>query len=67
MKKARKSDGKLIQASAVAPNEAICPHCGGYVTLRQRRRMNEGGVAYFWRHLNNRNRHCSHRVRPATY
>ncbi|HRQ42627.1 MAG TPA: hypothetical protein PLD25_32340 [Chloroflexota bacterium] len=53
-----------VTASPSAPDKAICPHCGGVVVpsallrtgLRQRRRMNDGGCAYFWRHQDNRNR-----------
>ena len=49
-----------ITAVADAPAQAICPHCGGQVTLRRRQRMN-GTVVYFWRHLDNHNRECSGR------
>ena len=54
-----------IAAAADAPTQAICPHCGGQVTLRCRHRMN-GTAVYFWRHLDNHNRECSSRSHAAT-
>lgn len=53
-----------VMASDTAPDKAICPHCGGVVVLRQRKRMNDGGCAYFWRHQDNRNRSCNGRSHP---
>jgi hypothetical protein len=38
-----------LAASPDAPERAICPHCGGRLTLRRRQRMG-GGCSYFWRH-----------------
>jgi len=52
-----------VVASAEAPQEAICPACGGVVILRQRKLMNQGGYAYYWRHRDNRNRECAKRHR----
>ncbi|MCB9420255.1 MAG: hypothetical protein H6667_10635 [Ardenticatenaceae bacterium] len=63
MKTAKTKDGKLITASETAPEEAICPYCGGAVTLRSRSTMNGGKKSYYWRHLNNQNRNCSGRYR----
>ena len=54
-----------ITAVVGAPTQAICPHCGGQVTLRCRHRMN-GTAVYFWRHLDNHNRECSSRSHAAT-
>ena len=54
-----------IAAAADAPPQAICPHCGGQVTLRRRQRM-DGTAVYFWRHLDNHNRECSSRSHAAT-
>jgi hypothetical protein len=63
VKLAKIKDDKLIEASESAPQEAICPYCGGEVTLRSRRTMNGGEKSYYWRHLNNQNRNCSGRTR----
>jgi hypothetical protein len=63
VKTAKTKDGKLVTASETASEEAICPHCGGTVTLRSRRTMNGGEKSYYWRHLSNQNRHCSGRSR----
>ncbi len=65
MKTAQTVDGKQIKASVAAPKEAICPFCGGELTLRSRRTMNNGKVSYFWRHQNNTNPDCSARRRPV--
>lgn len=64
MKVAQTTDGKQITADAQAPPKAICPVCGGPLTLRSRRIMNNGGRIYFWRHRSNHNRHCGARNRP---
>jgi hypothetical protein len=53
-----------ITATADAPPQAICPHCGGPVTLRHRHRV-DGTAVYFWRHLNNQSRECSSRTHAA--
>ena len=63
MKIARTTEGKEIIATAGAPERAVCPYCGGVLVLRGRRTMNKGEYAYYWRHLNNNNRHCSGRKR----
>jgi hypothetical protein len=64
MKTAFTVKGQPILASDFAPMNAFCPACGDTVVLRQRRRMNNGGIAYFWRHLRNRNLGCAARVYP---
>ncbi|MBK8989795.1 MAG: hypothetical protein IPM39_27665 [Chloroflexi bacterium] len=53
-----------LTATADAPPQAICPHCGGPVTLRCRHRMN-GTAVYFWRHMDNQSRACSSRTHAA--
>ena len=53
-----------IAAAADAPAQAICPHCGGPVTLRCRHRMN-GTAVYFWRHLDNQSQACSSHIHAA--
>ena len=53
-----------IIASDSAPETAVCPYCGGVVVLRRRKRMNNAGCAYFWRHRDNRDRECNGRSRP---
>jgi hypothetical protein len=64
MKVAQTVDGKKVVASASAPKEAVCPCCGGRLTLRSRRTMNNGQRTYFWRHRSNHNTNCSARNRP---
>lgn len=64
MKIAQTVDGKQVIAEVSAPPRAVCPACGGELTLRSRRTMNNGGRTYFWRHRSNLNRHCSARNRP---
>ncbi|MCP5095934.1 MAG: hypothetical protein GY943_10310 [Chloroflexi bacterium] len=66
MKQAITVDGRLLIASDDAPSEAVCPHCGGTVRLRRRRRMNNEGTSYFWRHLSNTNQDCRARSRAHT-
>lgn len=63
MKQARLKNGQSVTASAQAPTQAICPICGGIVTLRHRHLMNHAGTTYYWRHLRNLNRDCRARVR----
>lgn len=53
-----------LPASTTAPDKAVCPDCGGVVTLRQRKCM-DGSTVYFWRHQDNRNRACNGRSRPV--
>ncbi len=65
MKTALTSDGKQIEASADAPEEAICPHCGGVVLLRGRRVMGTDKKSYFWRHTPGANPDCPGRSRIA--
>jgi len=64
MKTARRIDGTAIDASMTAPRLAICPWCGGKVTLRHRQLMNEEGRIYYWRHQSNRHLGCQGRARP---
>jgi hypothetical protein len=64
MKVAVTIEGKQIVATAAAPRKAVCPICGGELTLRSRKTMNNGDRSYFWRHRSNHNRFCSARHRP---
>ncbi len=64
MKIAQSQDGKTIQATMNAPKTAVCPQCGGILTLRSRRAMNNSHIAYFWRHRSNQNQPCRARKRP---
>jgi hypothetical protein len=66
MKVAQTVEGKQIIANPAAPPQAICPTCGGMLTLRSRRTMNNGQKTYFWRHRSNLNRYCSARNRPIS-
>jgi len=51
--------GNMIEASANAPKQAICPHCKAIVILRTRRRENlQAGITYFWRHQNYSSLRC---------
>ncbi len=54
-----------VAAMADAPVQALCPHCGGGVTLRHRKQMN-GHISYFWRHVDSHNRSCQARSRPGS-
>ncbi|MEM7112269.1 MAG: hypothetical protein AAF614_07545 [Chloroflexota bacterium] len=65
MKIAQTPDGTPLVASPEAPKQAICPVCGGTLTLRSRKTMSPGEKVYYWRHRGNRNRHCSGRTRPT--
>jgi hypothetical protein len=65
MKTAKTPTGQIIEASPDAPKVAICPYCGGKLTLRSRRPMNNGKVTYFWRHRGNKNVNCTARKRPV--
>jgi endogenous inhibitor of DNA gyrase (YacG/DUF329 family) len=64
MKVAQTTEGKRITADASAPPQAICPICGGKLTLRSRSIMGNGAKTYYWRHRSNHNPHCSARNRP---
>ncbi|MCL4266256.1 MAG: hypothetical protein KJ069_23825 [Anaerolineae bacterium] len=64
MKTATTANGQPIPAAANSPKQAICPHCGGVLTLRCRQPMKNGAVVYYWRHQSNENRHCQARTRP---
>ena len=48
MQKAR-VNGHLVVAGPDAPEVAWCPCCG-WVVVRRKRRKQDGGVTYFWRH-----------------
>ena len=50
-----------------APKEAICPRCGGKLTLRSRKAMNNCQQTYFWRHRPNQNRQCRDRAGTCVY
>ena len=63
MKTAQLPDGERIEAGDEAPPQAICPFCGGTVTLRRRKLMNNQGFIFFWRHLDNENPQCQARLR----
>jgi hypothetical protein len=65
MKVAETTGGEPIEASLMAPKQAVCPCCGGRVTLRSRRVMGDGKRTYHWRHQGNVNRDCSARHRPV--
>ena len=66
MKVACTTSGEQIIANPSAPPEAVCPVCGGTLILRSRKTMDNGRKTYFWRHLSNRNTHCSARNRPIS-
>jgi predicted RNA-binding Zn-ribbon protein involved in translation (DUF1610 family) len=66
MKVACTTSGEQIIANPAAPHQAVCPVCGGALTLRSRKTMNNGQKTYFWRHRSNRNTHCSARNRPMS-
>ena len=63
MKVAQTENGEQVEASESAPQEAICPFCGGLVILRGRRLMGNNNKAYFWRHRDNKNMNCRGRSR----
>lgn len=59
MKTALAQDGSPIEAGTGVPEQAICPHCGGVVILRQRSRSHPPGhVSQFWRHRDHDNVGC---------
>ncbi|MEW5987738.1 MAG: hypothetical protein AB1791_13980 [Chloroflexota bacterium] len=64
MKTAQNDNGQLIEAGPTAPSQAVCPRCGGTLTLRYRHGMGKDKITYFWRHASNDNRHCSARNGP---
>ncbi len=45
MKIANSNTGQPVLASASSPKQAICPDCGGILTLRSRRPMKNGKVS----------------------
>jgi hypothetical protein len=54
MERAIDETGSPVRAEAGAPGQALCPHCGGRMILRCRRRSSRpGDVTYFWRHRDN--------------
>lgn len=58
-----KVNGRLVVAGPDAPEEAVCPDCGGAVRKRTRQRMG-GGVTTFYRHVRGEGKHCPRRYRP---
>lgn len=51
--------GVLIEAAIGAPEQAVCPHCGGVVILRRRRSHRlSSDVSHFWRHRDHDNIDC---------
>jgi len=69
MKTAVSSNGKPLVAAPGAPAQAICPKCGGLVTLRVRKLMANSGTSSYWRHEDD-DHPCQRqkpfmRVRPA--
>lgn len=62
MRTARDHTGCPLEAAPGAPEQAICPHCGGEVLLRRRRNHPPGDVVYFWRHRDHDNAGCPARV-----
>jgi hypothetical protein len=65
MKTAQTTDGQLVEAAPGAPRQAICPQCGGVLTLRSRRTMDNGHKTFFWRHPSNSHRDCRARHHPT--
>ncbi len=70
MKTAVSSNGKSLVAAPEAPAYAMCPNCGGLVTLRVRKLMANSGNSYYWRHQDD-NHPCERqkpfmRLRPVT-
>jgi DNA-directed RNA polymerase subunit RPC12/RpoP len=63
MKIALTPEGKQIEASAAAPAQAVCPHCGGVVLLRGRRVMGSDEKSYYWRHAPGSDPNCPARYR----
>ena len=58
--------GGAVMAVDGAPALARCPHCGGLVLLRQRRRSQRpDDVTWFWRHRDNANPNCPARFSPG--
>ncbi|MEZ4769570.1 MAG: hypothetical protein R2844_14210 [Caldilineales bacterium] len=59
MKTALDQNGSPIEAAAGRPEQATCPHCGGVVVLRRRKRGRpQQGMTYFWRHQDHENTRC---------
>jgi hypothetical protein len=54
-------NGKPVTASKSAPDQAICPICGGMVILRKRKKMGSSELTYFWRHKDGKNIECPQR------
>ena len=52
-----------VTASREAPSEAFCPDCGAVVRLRQRKIM-DGTIIFYWRHVANSGNRCPRRKRP---
>ena len=58
----RQHNGRLIPASAEAPDVATCPACGGEV--RKRKRADSGSTTWFYRHRTGSDS-CPGRYRPV--
>jgi uncharacterized protein with PIN domain len=57
-------EGQLVPAGSDAPEEAVCPACGGAVRKRKRRTM-DGQVTYFYRHERETGEECPLRYHPC--
>ncbi len=64
MKTAYYENGRPIEANAMAPMTASCPHCGGSVTLRCRKGVGGDPPTYFWRHSRLIDRQCPSSFAP---
>jgi uncharacterized protein with PIN domain len=53
-----------VSASPDAPEEAVCPACGGAVRKRKRRTMG-AQVTYFYRHERGTGKECPLRYHPC--
>ena len=58
MKTAKLQNGEQVTASKSAPDQAICPICGGIVILRKRKKMGSSEFTYYWRHMDGKNTDC---------
>jgi len=61
VKIAKLQNGELVTASKSAPDQAICPVCGGVVVLRKRKKMGGSELTFFWRHKDGKNVDCPQR------
>jgi len=63
--KEAKLNGRLVLAGRDSPEVAFCPSCGGIVKKRKRRK-DDGGETYFYRHETGAGEGCLRRYRPIT-